>query len=996
MVERGTLKPPTPGQEPSGSEGPRPTHSRDQGLLKGDQTVARAVSYWLVLLILFVASVGEFGAGWRSTDRLHLVLETSATLMAFVAGSLALVRYYSKRKNTFLFIGTGFLGTGLLDFVHAVLSSTAWRALPPMEAEDRSAWSFTASGTILSVFLFVSWLSWRRERAGEKDPDVSERSVYLTAVVLSSLILLVFFYFPSRYLPQAVYPDQAVTHPGDFFPAFFFALALLGYVTKGHWRSDGFEHWLIMALIVSVMVHGTLMPFSRASHDLAFDLAHFLKVASYICVLVGLLSSVYTTMRREGEAAHVARTANTALAKEIDTRRKAERILQESEERLQDFLDNAHDLIQSVDPQGKLIYVNRAWERTLGYGPEDRKDLNFFDILDDACRDRCSRDFRSVLDGKSLPVVEVSLRARDGRIVFCSGSANARFEDGKPVATRTILRDISESRAARRELEAFQANLQALVENTGDAIWSVNRSLQLITFNTAFSMALEVRTGKEPGMGGLPEDVFPKEDAGWYREMYQRALRGEAFSELRDEEIGSQVRSFELFFNPIREAMGITGVAIFGKDVTARRRTQLALRMAKEEAERANLAKSQFLANMSHELRTPLNSVIGFTNVLLKNRGGKLEAKELGFLERISANGRHLLELINEVLDLAKIEAGRMELELQSVDLGELIRETLAQMEGQVKDKDLALRADIPEGLRPLETDSGKLKQVIINLVGNALKFTERGEVVVEVATLPERSSVSCIRVRDTGIGIPPDRLQAIFEAFQQADGTTTRRFGGTGLGLTISRSLCQLMGYDLKVESTEGEGSVFTILMANVPPKPRPSEELLIEEALRPISSSRPRMESRDSESGPQGSARGEGERSERKKRVLVIDDEADSRILLTHLLEDLGFEVETASSAADGLRKVRSWSPNLILLDLKMPEVGGLEFLSWLREREELMGLPILVCTGKDLDRKERIQLQEQVFGVVFKGKNLDIDLKEALARFLPRSSPGSENPG
>jgi PAS domain S-box-containing protein len=752
----------------------------------------------------------------------------------------------------------------------------------------------------------------------------------------------------------------------------------------------------MLALIISVMVHGALMPFSRVSHDLAFDLAHFLKALSYICVLVGLLSSVYTTMRREGEAAHVAQAANTALAKEIDTRRKAERILQESEERLQDFLDNAHDLIQSVDPQGKLLYVNRAWERTLGYGEEDRKDLNFFDILDESCRDRCIRDFRSVLDGASLPMVEVSLRARDGRIVFCSGSANARFEDGKPVATRTIFRDISESRAARRELEAFQANLQALVENTGDAIWSVNRALQLITFNTAFSMTLEVRTGREPGMGDLPEDVFPEEDAVWYREMYQRALKGEAFSELRDEEIGGQTRSLELFFNPIREAMGITGVAIFGKDVTARRRTQLALRIAKEEAERANQAKSQFLANMSHELRTPLNSVIGFTNVLLKNRSGKLDSKELGFLERISANGRHLLELINEVLDLAKIEAGRMELDLQSVDLGKLIQETLAQMEGQVRDKDLALRTDIPDGLPPLETDSGKLKQVLINLVGNALKFTEKGEVVVQVATLPDRSAISSVSVRDSGIGIPPERLKAIFEAFQQADGTTTRRFGGTGLGLTISRSLCQLMGYDLKVESTEGEGSVFTIRMANVPPRPKASKELLIEEALQPIHSSRPRRESQESASGSRGAAKVGRRKQKQKKRVLVIDDEADSRLLLTHLLEDLQFQVETASSAADGLGKVRSWSPNLILLDLAMPEVGGLEFLSWLREREELMGLPIVVCTAKELNRTERIQLQEQVYGVVFKGKNLEKDLRAALARFLPSTSTGPGTPG
>jgi hypothetical protein len=224
--------------------------------------------------------------------------------------------------------------------------------------------------------------------------------------------------------------------------------------------------------------------------------------------------------------------------------------------------------------------------------------------------------------------------------------------------------------------------------------------------------------------------------------------------------------------------MGITGVAVFGRDVTPRRRTQLALRMAKEAAERANQAKSQFLANMSHELRTPLNSVIGFTNILLKNRSGKLTEQELGFLHRITANGQHLLALINEVLDLAKIEAGRMEVSTGPTDLSSLVDETVAQLGGGIKDKKLSLKGEVPPGLHPLTTDSGKLKQVLINLVGNALKFTAEGEVVVTVTTRQDGRTPAALSVRDTGIGIPAERLQAIFEAFQQADGTTSRNSG--------------------------------------------------------------------------------------------------------------------------------------------------------------------------------------------------------------------------
>ncbi len=937
---------PVGGPTPPAPEGPRRPRlfgvlvPKGPSVLKGDRTANRAVLYFILFLVLFVGATGPVRGAWSSGPTLHGILETLSTLLAFVVGSLALVRFYSKKRGTFLFIGTGFLGTALLDTFHTVVTSGVGGEWTPTELQDLSSWTFTASASFLSVFLFVSWLAWRQESKGAEGEEIREVPVYLTAAFLTVIIFGVFFtLFDLLGVTQAIYPEAAVRQPAQFFPALFFLLALSGYLAKGHWRFDAFEHWLVIALLLSVMGHGAYMPFSGSPYDADFDTAHLLKVLSYAAVLIGLMASVYITFRREEEAAEGTREANLALAREIDIRRKAERILQESEERLQEFLDTAHDLIQSVDPQGRLLYVNRAWLSVLGYSAEEVEKLNFFDLLHEDCRARCQRDFQRVLEGASLPTLEVDFLARDGRVVRCLGSANARFQDGRAVATRSIFRDISEQVKARRDLQAFQANLQALVENTGDAIWSVDRNLQLITFNTAFSMALEARSGREPRVGDSPEACFPGEDAPWYTEMFGRALKGEAFSELRDEEIGGQIRSYELFFNPIREGSGISGVAVFGKDVTARRRTQLALRMAKEEAERANQAKSQFLANMSHELRTPLNSVIGFTNILLKNRGGNLGQQELGFLERITANGKHLLELINEVLDLAKIEAGRMELELQPVDLAPLIQETLAQMEGQIREKKLVLRGDIPKGIGTLESDAGKLKQVIINLVGNALKFTEKGQVVVQVVPKEDGKTPGAILVRDTGIGIPPERLQAIFEAFQQADGTTSRRFGGTGLGLTISRSLCQLMGYDLKVESEVGKGSTFTILLTDGFRSPRAEEEKLIEEALRPIESSRPRASEANATPGEEG---GGG-----SHRVLVIDDDPDSRVLMTHYLEDLGCRVVEANSASDGLQKARKELPDLVTLDLMMPGMTGWEALREFKEDPLLRDIPVVIVS-------------------------------------------------
>ena len=241
------------------------------------------------------------------------------------------------------------------------------------------------------------------------------------------------------------------------------------------------------------------------------------------------------------------------------------------------------------------------------------------------------------------------------------------------------------------------------------------------------------------------------------------------------------------------------------------------LQEALRRAEEANLTKSRFLANMSHELRTPLNSVIGFSALLLKNRGGRLTKSELDLLDRILANGRHLLTLINDILDISKIEAGRMVLDLGDVDVPQMARDTLAQLEGQVGSKPISLRYAGPQRAPLVLTDAGKLRQILINLVGNAIKFTASGEVTVEVET-GASGEVTAVAVHDTGVGIARDRLEAIFLPFEQEDTSTSRSYGGTGLGLAISRSLAEMLGARLDVASVPGVGSTFRMRFGTPP----------------------------------------------------------------------------------------------------------------------------------------------------------------------------------
>lgn len=949
MAEPDALKPGTPAEEAGPDTFPLSGPVSASALVEktlvertlegDDRTRERSVVLGIILASLVVGAVGVTDSPWWSNASVHTLMEALATVMALMVGGLALVRFYSRKQATFLFIGTGFLGAGLLDLNHTLLTSAYFPIRQGIGAEDLFAWSWTAERVFLSVFLFFSLPFWRQEERDSAGEGVDERSVYVTALILTVVNLLFFGVVP---LTGAHIQAVFVNRPAEFVPGLFFLLAFLGYLFNGSWRREAFDYWLLIALLVSTLLHTLFMSRSGVRYDGMFDAAHLLKLASYMAMLTGLLYSVYQTFRREAQVLGALTQANEALAREVTVRSQTEQAVKEGRSRLQDFLDNANDLIQSVALDGRVTYVNSSWKRILGYTDAQLEHLNIMDIVHPAHRGQLRSEFDRVLAGEPSRRFNVEFIASDQRVVILSGSTAAQRVQGRPVATQGIFRDVTEQRIAERQLADSKANLTALVENTGDAIWSVDRDHRLITFNSAFSLAMEARTGREPKGGDLPHDVFHPEDVDWYIEVYERALRGDRHVALRTDEVEGQLRYFELYANPIQGDDGINGSVLFGKDVTPRVRAEEALRVAKEEAEAANKAKSDFLANMSHELRTPLNSVIGFTNILLKNKDDHLNDKDIGFLQRVLANGKHLLELINEVLDLAKIEAGRMELVIEPVDLGHLVVETVQQLEGQakVKEGNVALVAAIPQALDTVDTDSAKLKQVIINLVGNALKFTHEGSVTVRVDVGADKRTPVAVVVQDTGIGIPQDRLDAIFEAFQQAEAGTARKYGGTGLGLAISRSICLLMGYDLIVESEEGKGSSFAIVLGERARKPMRREEEEPKPAPAPVA---------PESAGPAEVPAPEHAIPPRMRdfKVLVVDDEKDSRVLMAHYLEEFGCRVISATNGEEGIAAAREQRPDLITLDLMMPGMTGWEVLKHLKSDKELRQIPVVVVS-------------------------------------------------
>jgi len=476
-------------------------------------------------------------------------------------------------------------------------------------------------------------------------------------------------------------------------------------------------------------------------------------------------------------------------------------------------------------------------------------------------------------------------------------------------------------RNAEEKLRQSELHYRSLIENTSDIIAVIDKEGRFKYASPSIVRILGV--AKETEAGALSDFVVDKGKPA-LAEALRRCTGVWGASEQVEVDAkhsSGEIRTLEVSLHNMLDSPAVSGIVANIRDITERRRAD-DLSRDKEAAEAANKAKSNFLANMSHELRTPLNAIIGYSEMLQEMAADDGKDEYQGDLKKIHSAGQHLLELINDVLDISKIEAGKMDLYIESFSLDQTIEEVQAVADPLAKKNSNHLVIEKPAELGNVRADATKVRQCLLNLLSNACKFTSNG--VVRLDAMKADGWVT-FQVSDTGIGMTKEQMSKLFRAFQQADSSTTRKFGGTGLGLAISRRFCQLMNGDITVSSEPGRGTTFTMrIPVEVVPRAADAQIQLEQENAR------------TGESLPASAA-----------VVLVIDDDPMVADLLRRTLVKDGYRVEYAESGEKGLELARQLRPDAITLDVMMPGMDGWQVMTHLKSDAELADIPVILLS-------------------------------------------------
>ncbi len=624
------------------------------------------------------------------------------------------------------------------------------------------------------------------------------------------------------------------------------------------------------------------------------------------------ISSYYPIPALEGESCDLA-----VIVVEVTDRKRAEEALRQSEERLNSILASLREVVWSIAPDGRrFLYLNPATEVVCGL-----KISEFFQDPDLWLKIIHPDDRKRVVESTDLLEADVDQEFRivrpDGEVRWLNNRFRAvRDSKSKVIRLDGISIDITDRKQAEQNLKLYKE----IFARSNEAVAIIDPDFRFLEQNDAHRVLIGYSDEEIRRLS--PAALMGEEDFQNFRKQLWNtsSFRFETILRTRPgRPLDAEISAYSIL-NNAGDMLCLVGMV---RDITERKRTEIERQMAREAAEAANRAKSEFLANMSHEIRTPLNGVLGMTELALNTN---LSEEQREYLSLVKSSGETLLTVINDILDFSKIEARRLDINLLDFDLRDSLGDTLKTLSLRAHEKGLELvlhvARDVP---RQVEGDTTRLRQVVVNLVGNAIKFTDNGEVVlrVELESRTEKEIVIHFTVTDTGVGIPADKQQTIFAPFTQADSSATRRHGGTGLGLTISLQLVEMMGGRLWMESKEGEGSIFhfTVRFHSVRSEGKsavPSEEISLKDLP-----------------------------------TLVVDDNATNRRLLEEILSSWGMKPAMADGGWTGLAAMQHAKEAgkpfpLVLLDALMPGMDGFALAEHIQEDPGLSGATIMMLTS------------------------------------------------
>jgi PAS domain S-box-containing protein len=779
------------------------------------------------------------------------------------------------------------------------------------------------------------------------------------------------------------------------------------------------------------------------------------------------LQLAIVALRKENQERLQAESDLHQLNQTLEARVKSRTIeLQEREEQLRDLFDNATDLIQSVSPDGQVLFVNKAWKQTLGYDDADIAKLSIFQIIhpDDVLH--CQTVMHGLFSGTPYAGIETRFLTKDGKAIIVEGNVNCQLKDGEPISIRGIFRDITLRKQAENELNESKQFLQTVLSTFPLYLFWKNRESIFLGCNQNFATAagkalpseiigksdydmpwrteaalfqsddrqvieagleklgiiesqtqvdgsvIWIETNKAPlrnlqgeivGVLGIFQDITDRklaEEALAESEAFNRQLVEEfpiglvscrmdgqlvfvntAFAKLLGRTVEDTLSLTYWDITPSKyaeqEAAQLQQIQTQGRygpyekeyihkdghlvpvllsglmilqngefliwssvqDISDRKKAEAQLQLANNELTRATRLKDEFLANMSHELRTPLNSILGMTEILQEEIFGSINERQLKSLQTIEHSSNHLLALINDILDVAKIESGQVTLDLSPTGIESLCKSSLSFIKQQALTKRIQLSLRVPKNLPEILLDERRIRQVLINLLNNAVKFTlEGGTITLEVSQVKLNEdtinaaapSYVKIAVIDTGIGISAENIQKLFQPFIQIDSALNRQYTGTGLGLALVKRIVELHGGNVELTSELGVGSSFAIhLPLNIG-----SPDLEVQTVYTMSEQSLNNQSQTDSLSSP--------------PLILLAEDNEANIGTFSSYLNAKGYRLVFARNGQQAVDLTKEHHPNLILMDIQMPVMDGLTAIKQIRLDSNLVDIPIIALTA------------------------------------------------